>query len=51
MIILAVVILLGITLFVTRKKRLNRQYDSQVTKYKSLSASYSQTRAALSHAL
>ena len=38
--IFAVLLILAIVLYFTRKRRMNRQYNSQVTKYKSLSASF-----------
>ena len=38
--IFVIVILLGLFLYLTRKRQMARPIDSQVSKYKSLSASY-----------
>ena len=38
--IFVIVIALGIFLYLTRKRQMDRPIDSQVSKYKSLSASY-----------
>ena len=40
--IFVIVILLGLFLYLTRKRQMARPIDSQVSKYKSLSASYAQ---------